>query len=342
MNILRHGLDTVHYHVRISLEDVQACIKKCDEWLAQGAEFVQDRGINGYGYTITFDYGLRVFVPSIKSVEAGVNMGLYIIGGATFCLSYEPLQYESVIDGHVFSRLGLRVEMSAYRLRRADLCFDVANGRPYLNEDQIVSRARHRAVYHEGSQFTGIVIGKDKIRFRAYDKLVEAEAHGTLDRWREVWQSDSDEIWRYEYQLRGDFLVEFGIESMQDLSERQADVLEYLFTWLRFAEPQPRKDVDRPLLLWWQQFVNMVRLLPLSSIGAVRRLLPKRPNVKRLADQLVGLTSSWAAALAFLHEREYEYEEMVNELICLVDVSRDKLRDSFRAKLVRYRQDAFA
>lgn len=339
MRILSYGIDTIYYHVKVSPEQVSECISRCDDLLSQEDERVSAQANNGYRYTLEAAPGLRILVPS----EAGLHMGLYVEGGSVFCLSHDPRDYEPVIDGAAFSQLGLRVSMDAYRLSRVDLRYDVADISPEFSKEEIVSRAKRRDMHYQGQEFSGVSVGKSDIVFRLYDKVREATSKGLLDRWRAVWGDDSPEVWRFEYQLRGDFLKQFDVVSMDDLLVRQGDLMEYLFDWLRFAHDQKRKDVDRPLLYWWGDFVKQVRLLPLGAVGAVRRLLPKKPNVKRLADQLVGVAASWAAAVAFVQdEAGCDYTEVVNRLILLIDKSRHKLEVGLGAKLKGYRQEAFA
>jgi hypothetical protein len=339
MRILSYGLDTVHYHVKLSQEQVSACIATCEGLLARGDERVSVRGVNGYRYMLDAAPGLRFLVPS----EAGLHMGLFVIGGSVFCLSHELQDYEGVIDGCAFTLLGLRVPMSAYRLSRCDLRYDAAGGRPEFIQEELVSRARRRDFHYDGQEFSGLTVGKGDIVFRLYDKVREAEQGGTLERWRAVWGSDAAEVWRYEYQLRGDFLKEFDLVSMGDLIAREGDLMEYLFGWLHFAHGQDRKDIARPPLAWWRGFVDCVRRLPLSCVGAVRRVLPKKPDARGLADQLVGLASSWAAAVAFQRgEAACEYAEVVNRLVLMVDKSRDRLQEGLGVKLKIYERDAYA
>lgn len=338
MRILSYGVDAVYYHLDLPREEVAKIVLQCDRGLAAGLPHVEGHSVNGYRYTLHLDQGLRILVPS----EAGLHMGLYVIGGSTFCLSHSPQDYEAVIDSHVF-KLGVRVSMAAYKLRRVDPRYDVADGRPDFEREELISRARHRDFYYDGDDFTGMAVGKGDVRFRVYDKVKEAVKGGTIDRWRAIWGDDSSEVWRYEYQLRGDFLKQFGITSMADYLRCEGDVIEYLFEWLRFAYTSVRKDIDRPLLGWWGDFVDQVRGLRLSCIGAIRRLLPRRPNVKGLADQLLGLASSWAAAVAFHRgEKGCGYVEVVNRLIVLVDNSRDRLEEGLGVKLEGYQRAAYA
>lgn len=338
MRILDHGIDTIHYHVKAPADQISEAIARCEDLVAQGDERVTLKGVNGYRYAVDAAPGLCILVPS----EVGMHMGLFAIGGSTFCLSHEPQDYEPVIDGCAFSLLGLRLPMDAYRISRVDPRFDVADGRPEFSREELVSRAKRRDIHYDGQELTGATVGKGDILFRVYDKIREAKSKGLLDRWRAVWDDDAEEVWRYEYQLRGDVLKQFEVVSMSDLLAKMGDIMEYLFGWLRFAHELPRKDVDRPLLWWWQEFVNQVRSLPLGVMGAVRKLLPKKPNVKGLADQLVGVAASWAAAVAFHRgETGCDYSEVVNRLIVLVDKSRTKLEMGLGAKLNLYQREAF-
>lgn len=356
VRVLLHGIDTAYWSVSaeaIGGESLGQLIAWCEAATSEGANpAVMPEGVRvkrlgpmpGFQYTINFADGLRIGVPS----EAGLHMGLYVMAGAAWCLAHRPEVYEGRIDAALL-RLGVNVPASVVRLSRADVRFDLAGVHPWVDASQVVTRAKGHDVHHEGAEFTGVSAGRGDIRFRLYDKVREAAAGGTLARWAYAWGLDAGElvngdVWRMEYQLRGEVLRQFGIESMADLLARLGDVLAYLLDWFRLAYAQSRKDVDRPLVEWWREVTGAIQALPLAAIGAVRQVLPKLPKPVALWLQLRGVAAAWWAAQAVCEGRNglFSMAALLRDLMREMNDSRDVLRESYGAKLESYRMAQFA
>jgi hypothetical protein len=198
-------------------------------------------------------------------------------------------------------------------------------------------------MYYDGGQFVGLSVGKGDIRFRLYDKLSEAAAAGTLARWRDVWgYNGSDPIWRFEYQLRGDFLRQFGIETLPGFMSVLGDIFDYLFSWLRFASTSSRHDVDRPLLPWWRDFMGLVFNCGFSRLGAGRDILPKFPDIEGLSAQLVGIAASYAAASAFVNGTGFDVDEIIGLTVDLLLARKGVLASAYIERLAKFEDLAYA
>ena len=289
--ILRHGIDTAYWYCAIPAEAVLDSINKAETAIAEGWPGWAKGGVSGYAYTYSSE-GLRVLIPS----AAGLHMGLYIMAGAAWCLGHQPRAYEATIDGVLMGVFGIKQGLKGLRLSRVDLAFDAAGVAPEFTPANIVSRAKSRATYYTGEALTGAAIGKGDVRFRLYDKTVEAAQSGHLDMWVDAWGGYEGEVWRAEYQLRGEFLRQYHVDTISEFLAVAGDMMEYLQTWVRFAEVQGHKGVERPLLSWWAELMAAVDALALSVIGAVRDFRKKMPDLAGLKAQLIGLAAAASAA----------------------------------------------
>jgi hypothetical protein len=276
-------------------------------------------------------------------------------------LQYEAADFEWQIVSRLSELFRLSYEHLNLRLRRVDPRVDFAGEGldPYCNLDNLICSARKlRQVYGEfddqdpcqvadpiedavdpaccyGSKvrFTGITAGKSDIRARVYDKVSEADP-GTLERWRKVWGDyEGETVWRWEYQLRGDFLKEFGANSMREFLGCLGDIFDYLLRWLRVAEVQARKDRDRSLVPWWAALVDSIKSLDLSRCGVSRSIIKRVANEEVLRRQLIGGFASWAARRALNSgATEFDYADHLNALIVAIDTELHKVEEKFAVK----------
>lgn len=351
--------DMMELYVPQPLSMVRDLVELCQWMVESGNEFIEAHAVNYYGYTISPPDvpGLRILVPRMSYIESGTNMGLYVIGGSEFCHSFEAGQYESIVSACLAEYLGLTV--SEYIVNRVDYCvdvtglqpvFDVAtrigeDGRAKLEIPELVSRARDRNCYSGNGEFKGLTAGSRKsqsVYFRMYDKVIEAEQSGTLERWRDIWGYDGQDVIRIEYELHKKILRQHGVKGMDSLLERMGDLIDYLFGWLRFAEVQDRKDVQRPLLPWWERFVQLVKGLDFSRIGAKREVLPKMPNVERLEDQIKGLVAALEAAKVFTGKKVgLTRAGVVSDVVNLVNDGWVRIEIRSKEKLKGYKLAGF-
>lgn len=331
--ILRHGLDTCYWYCALSPDVVAECVSVAEFGVESGGDAWSRGGANGYAYTYSSE-GLRVLVPS----AAGLHMGLYIMAGASWCLGHEPRAYESTIDGVLMAVFGITAGLRNLRLSRVDLAFDAAGLVPEFGPSEIVSRARSRALYHTGEALTGAAVGKGDVRFRLYDKTVEAEASGHLAMWRDAWGGYAGTVWRAEYQLRGQFLRQYHVDTIAELLAVMGDIVTYLQSWVRFAEVQGHKGTDRPLLGWWADLVDAVQGLQMAAIGAVRDFTKRMPSLEGLKAQLIGLAAAVAAAHTVTGGTLSPLEYLADVLFS----NSDRIEFKAQEKQVDYRQRMYA
>lgn len=352
-DLLDWGIDTVHYHIAVDHPTLLSMIGRCRAWVDSGARpDVIEGGINGYSYTILREDGLRIYISSGKNLL----MGLWVVGGAGWCLQYEANDLEYQIADAIMNTWDLEPHVLNLKLRRVDLRFDFRGDllQPYAELGHMICKARTFRKMHDEkipcesygtvARWTGVTAGKDDIRARFYDKIAELEQgeKGLLPRWREVWNYSGDSVWRLEYQLRGDFLPEFKVERLGQLVAILGDVRDKLLQWLRFAEQQARKDVDRPLLPWWEAIQETLLALDLAVVGARREVQPRKPDVDALRAQMLGLFASWMAASHFLNgAADWDWMDGVSDFYLEVEKERANLEVKYRDKKSQYRLSAY-
>lgn len=140
------------------------------------------------------------------------------------------------------------------KVSRVDLCADfwVPGGLSYefLLSHKVTRNDKGKLFLDKNELQTYYVAdGKSPIQLRVYNKGLEVKQGGTKLWFLELWRREStDDIWRIEFQLRRPALKQFGINSLDDLKEKQAGVWLYLTSkWfslrLRDNEKAERKTI---------------------------------------------------------------------------------------------------
>lgn len=354
-HVLSWGIDTVHYQVALDPESMREVLAACDAWIESGRSDIRRGAINHYAFTVTAYDGLVICVPSERGAMA--DMGLWIVGGAAWCLQYEAVDFEWQIISRISELFRITFEHLNLRLRRVDPRVDFAGEGldPFCNLENLVCNARKRrqifgvaedaspdageeddpiSVYGSISRFTGITAGKSDVVCRVYDKVTEADK-GTIERWRDVWGGyDGETVWRWEYQLRGDFLKEWDATTMRDFLGKLGDLFDYLLRWLRVAEVQARKDKDRPLVSWWAAITESIQALDLLRCGARRTVLRRVADEDFLKRQAVGIVTSWAARRAYNSgSTDFNFGQIVYEFSLILDEERKRMEEKFSLRV---------
>lgn len=95
--------------------------------------------------------------------------------------------------------------------------------------------------------------GKSPIQLRIYNKGLEVK-QGRIKLWfLDLWQREAtDYIWRIEFQVRRPALKQFGINSLDDLKEKQAGLWCYLTTkWFSLRLPDNYKAERKTIHPFW-------------------------------------------------------------------------------------------
>ena len=139
---------------------------------------------------------------------------------------------------------------------RVDLCADFVPSYDLstIEVDDWITRAREKLKRYVGRQFTGWSIGQGgDLSARLYDKLLEIQKSRKWympQLWAACgWQGEAN-VWRLEFQIRRDVLVEMGVSSLDDLLPRLESLWLYCCTdWLRLVVPNPSEQTPSRWLL---------------------------------------------------------------------------------------------
>lgn len=94
---------------------------------------------------------------------------------------------------------------------------------------------------------------KSPIQLRIYNKGLEVRRGGVKLWFLDLWKREStDDIWRIEFQVRRPALKQFGINSLDDLQEKQAGLWGYLTTkWFSLRLPDNDKAERKTVHPFW-------------------------------------------------------------------------------------------
>jgi hypothetical protein len=213
------------------------------EWF--GSEFnMTPRGAMGYEFvlrnadvTVCIAREARggTVIPEVYVTFSSVNLWTNSVVGAVIAFKRWLSKWALIIETKV---------------SRVDLCLDVAMPFPEIDiKNEVVTRARKKMRINENEKIehyvecrrdTGYRFGAGDLVCRIYDKTKEITV--SQKQWmKEVWLAETWDgitpVVRFEFQCRRKFLKEMGVNSFDDLIERQADIWRYCtYDWLRICD----------------------------------------------------------------------------------------------------------
>lgn len=146
---------------------------------------------------------------------------------------------------------------------RADWAFDFALPHVDFDQDSFVSRANKDSLYRADGKPQTFTFGAGDKVVRIYDKSAEVEESSGKTWFFQLWGRQKD-VWRIEFQVRGEGLKEAGIKSLSDLFVRNTGLLRDLatkHTTLRSKTRDPNRS-RWPLHPLWQNLVKSIENLP--------------------------------------------------------------------------------
>ncbi|HEY2395063.1 MAG TPA: hypothetical protein VGH81_03645 [Rudaea sp.] len=163
------------------------------------------------------------------------------------------------------SAIGFEFEKET--LARVDLTFDYYVPEVDFDEDAFVSLATKDAQHRSRRSLQGLRFGQDEVVLRVYDKIAEIKEQSHKTWFFALW-GESENVWRFEWQVRKNVLHRFGIRSIESLLLQQGDLLRYLaqeHDSLRI----PTQDSNRsrwPLHPLWIDLQSQISSLPATGI----------------------------------------------------------------------------
>ncbi|WP_446809883.1 phage/plasmid replication domain-containing protein [Methylomonas sp. 2BW1-5-20] len=190
------------------------------------------------------------------------------------------------------------VQQRPESLSRVDFTFDYALPAIDFDEDHFVSLSKKDNRYRSDQQIQTLQFGKGDVVLRVYDKLAEIEEQSQKTWFHDLWNTESEKVWRIEWQIRKPVLKRFSIKTFQDLQDGSGDILRYLANdhdSLRV----PTSDSNRarwPLHPLWQDLIQQIGHF--KAQGVYRSIDPQLildERLTRIAISLYGYSKRVAA-----------------------------------------------
>ena len=213
---------------------------------------------NGKGENYRFHLQFEVYNLFIgKAARAGSSPNVYLsidaktlwLNGIETALSWITEDLKTIGGGSI----------QFVQVSRLDLCADfwVPGGLSYefLSSHKVTRNDKNQLILDNidvGTYYVGDK--KSPIQLRMYNKGVEVQQEGGKKLWfLELWQRKSPEdIWRIEFQIRRSALRDFGINSLDDLKEKQAGLWVYLTSkWFSLRLPDHDKAERKTIHPFW-------------------------------------------------------------------------------------------
>lgn len=196
------------------------------------------------------------------------------------------------------------VDVQSTKLSRVDPSLD-ADEISFKQKDAmgIVTRAKGKTqhfvdeIYTSGRTFSGFTVGRgNPILARIYNKTFEINNSGKLwfrDIWRNNGWDENKPVWRVEFQVRRQALIEFGIPTFDLFADKQDELWAYLTQeWLSLRKPCSDNISRWKLTTKW---MKVQRAITNYSAEPLIRETIKQSNLIQLLDQASGLFMSVAA-----------------------------------------------
>ncbi|MBS0587981.1 MAG: replication initiation factor [Proteobacteria bacterium] len=199
---------------------------------------VKDKGSSIFPYVLE-DGAFRI---SLSRTGKKTPMAYVKISSRYLC-SVMPAEAEKHLRD-ILKELGT-LESSAH-VSRIDLCADFVSpeNMESWGREAWITRGKKIAAHAISEKFSGWSIGLGgKISCRLYDKLLEIHSSGRTDLvplWREAGWQEGEPVWRVEFQLMRDVLVEHGLIGLDSVLSNLNGLWSYATTeWLRLTLPNP-------------------------------------------------------------------------------------------------------
>lgn len=172
-----------------------------------------------------------LWLNGIETALSWITQDLKAIGGGTIQL-VQVSRLDLCSDFHIPSGLSHDFLLS-HKVTRND------KGKLFLDKNELQT-------YYAAD-------AKSPIQLRIYNKGLEVRQGGIKLWFLELWKKESTEnIWRIEFQIRRPALKQFGINSIDDLKEKQAGLWSYLTSkWFSLRLPDNDKAERRTIHPFW-------------------------------------------------------------------------------------------
>ena len=205
------------------------------QWqIGEHAFEVKDKAPMGYAYVLE-DGSFRIQISRSSKLPVA-----YVKISSGYLSHVGPAKAEEAAGQIVEKLIELR---DSANVSRIDLFVDFASPESMeWNREAWVTRGGSIDQYSEGGVFTGWVIGRGGVMSaRLYYKLLHAVKIGAdylLELWQRAGWNMKDQVWRLEFQMRREILVQYGLAKLPDVLKSLNGLWSYATTeWLRLTIP---------------------------------------------------------------------------------------------------------
>lgn len=269
-----------------------------------GAWYIRPTGSGKYQYVLE-NASLWIAFSTWANMPA-----LQIQFKAETLYEYEADALGTIVDTLVRFFIGPELAYTE-KVSRCDVAVDFQSEDFELPEmEDVVTRARHRAVYYRNSTPNTLTLGKRNQALQAQIYCKSEELQTSEKAWMyHVWEQSegfrSDWlVWRAELRMFREGLHQFDISTLDELLASLGDLADYAVggagSWVRVVDEASRghRASRRPNALWWDRVVDAFRSDSLRS-GRKRKGYDPLPSYTRCVE-LAGSLMARAASLARL------------------------------------------
>lgn len=113
-------------------------------------------------------------------------------------------------------------------ISRCDFAFDFHLPAIDFDEDSFVTVTEKDSQHRKNGEVQTFTFGRDEVVLRVYNKSAEVEESSGKYWLHPLWQGQTENVWRVEWQVRKEPLKRFGLRTFEALFDGYGDVLRYL------------------------------------------------------------------------------------------------------------------
>lgn len=186
------------------------------------------------------------------------------------------------------------------RLSRVDFTFDYYLPEIDFDEDSFISAANKDNQHRKHRKIQTFSLGEGEVKLRIYNKCDEINEKSSKLWFFKLWGIDQD-VWRIEWQIRKGLLRNHGIQSFDDLQQRQGNLLQTLVnkhTTLHIKQTNSNR-AQWPLHPLWKDLTDYVARIEVADELETRNDLDRNALLEerkmRIAISLYGYLKRLAA-----------------------------------------------
>ncbi|MFB3429628.1 MAG: hypothetical protein ABL309_01780 [Phycisphaerales bacterium] len=289
-------IDELKLHAKMDHEDQPGQLAPVDEPDNPWHFLVKPHGKNGYAWLLNSkEFALRIgdwTEPGAKpSIMANIRSESLWHLSPRGCIA----RIRALLEG-------AGAEIDIVKASRADLCCDALLPEADFTEElksRLVTRAHLIDNHEHRGVFTGLSIGKSRMSARLYDKPIEIACKSGKVWMYSIWGlpdgiPEGHRIVRTEFQARREALKSLGINTVDDLFEKEGGLWKYATEkWLRVTDNPKLHHTQQTVLAWWRMISDGYK--GAQGASPLVRSTSIKTDMNRLARLFYGTVSSMAA-----------------------------------------------